>query len=90
MEKQSQFKHFKSRYIVDVDIEPTYIELTDSAHARYYIDINDKAVMEQFKTWFKTWYIKGVNQHLTVFAYSKYEVDGEIKMVVQKFFEEVS
>ena len=88
MEKQSQFKHFRSRYIVDVDIESTSVQLIDSSHAYYYIDISNKAVMDQFKHWFKTWFIKGANQHLTVFAYSKHEVDGEIKMVVEKFFEE--
>ena len=80
MEKQLQYKHFRSRYIVDVDIEPTYVQLIDSSHAYYYIDISNKAVMDRF--------IKGVNQHLTVFAYSKHEVDGEVKMVVEKFFEE--
>ena len=90
MEKQLQYKHFRSRYIVDVDIEPTYVQLIDSSHAYYYIDIRNKAVMDQFKLWFKTWFIKGVNQHLTVFAYSKHEVDGEVKMVVEKFFEEAS
>lgn len=90
MEKQLQYKHFRSRYIVDVDLEPTYIELTDSTHAKYYIDINNRSVMEQFKLWFKTWFIIGANQHLTVFAYSKHNVDGEIKMVIEKFFEDTT
>lgn len=88
MEKQPQYKHFRSRYIVDVDIEPTYVQLIDSSHAYYYIDISNKAVMDQFKLWFKTWFIKGANQHLTVFAYSKHDVEGEIKMVVEKFFDD--
>ena len=52
MEKQLQYKHFRSRYIVDVDIEPTYVQLIDSSHAYYYIDISNKVVMDQFKLWF--------------------------------------
>ena len=62
MEKQLQFKHFRSRYIVDVDIESTYVQLIDSSHAYYYIDISNKTVMDQFKHWLKTFFRRFFSQ----------------------------
>ena len=81
----SESKNYASRYIVDVEIQPTYVELGDPSRAKYYIDRSDAKLMEKFKHWFKSVFQKGVPGSLTVFEYAKHEVDGEIKKVIKDF-----
>lgn len=57
----SEKRHYKSRYIVDVIIENDYIQLVDSSHAEYFIDVKDKKLLEQFQKWFKETFLKGIN-----------------------------
>lgn len=57
----SEKRHYKSRYIVDVIIENDYIQLVDSSHAEYFIDVKDKKLLEQFQRWFKETFLKGIN-----------------------------
>ena len=42
----SEKRHYKSRYIVDVIIENDYIQLVDSSHAEYFIDVKDKKLLD--------------------------------------------
>lgn len=57
----SEKRHYKSRYIIDVIIENDYIQLVDSSHAEYFIDVKDKKLLEQFQKWFKETFLKGIN-----------------------------
>ena len=44
----SERRHYKSRYIVDVIIEDSFIQLIDSSHAEYFIDVKNKELLSQF------------------------------------------
>jgi len=77
--------HFKSRYIVDVIVEKDYIQLVDSSHADYYIDIMNKTLLKQFEVWFKKTFLKGINQFLLVFECHTAEHDGQVDVIIDKF-----
>ena len=80
----SEKRHYKSRYIVDVIIENDYIQLVDSSHAEYFIDVKDKKLLDQFQKWFKETFLKGINQFLLVFKCHNVEHDGQIDVIIDK------
>lgn len=77
---------YHSCFIVDVNINDKYVELTDSARGKYYIDVTNASVMEQFKTWLKNDFIAGLPQHATVFKYSTKDEEGAVEIWIEKFF----
>jgi len=81
----SELRSYASRYIVDVAIEKSFIEIGDSSRGKYYIDKADVATVEQFKKWFKNIFAKGIPGKLTVFELKKVEHDGQIDCVITKF-----
>lgn len=87
MEKtlSSKAKHFASRYITDVTIEDSYVLLRDSSRGTYYIDVQNAEAISQFKTWLKDVFAKGVSGTLTVFEYSKHQIEGEIAYAIEHF-----
>lgn len=86
MEKLNQFKHyFASRYIVDVIIDEKYIKLKDSSQGIFYIDKDNKNIINQFKYWFKNVFSKGISGTLTVIEYEKYSLNNEIICNIKRF-----
>lgn len=86
MEKLNQFKHyFASRYIVDVIIDEKYIKLKDSSQGIFYIDKDNKNIINQFKYWFKNVFSKGISGTLTVIEYEKYSLNNEIICNIKHF-----
>jgi hypothetical protein len=79
-------RKFSSRYISDVIISDTGIELKDSNGLSYYIDITNTTVVSEFKIWFENIFAVGKAQTLTVFQYENIEVsECEIEMRIVKF-----
>lgn len=79
-------RKFSSRYISDVIISDTGIELKDSNGLSYYIDITNTTVVSEFKNWFENIFAVGKSQTLTVFQYETIEVsECEIEMHIVKF-----
>lgn len=77
---------YASRYMTDVLISDVVIELKDSSGFSYYISIDNKDVVAEFKVWFKNVFAIGKAQTLTVFQYEKVEVsECEIEMHIVKF-----
>lgn len=81
----SKSQHFASRYIVDVSIEESYIQLGDSSRAKYYIDRQNTELVKQFKSWFQNVFSKGIPGTLTIFEYSKHPDDGQTNLVIERF-----
>ena len=78
--------HFRSCFIIDVEVSKEHIILSDSIHNRYIIDAKNDEVMNQFKTWFKEVFSKAVSQTLTVFQYEVVDVsECETEMQIVKF-----
>lgn len=77
-------KYFASRYIIDVGIEESFICLGDSTKNKFYIDKNDKTVINEFKNWFANIFVKGISGSLTILEYVKVEHDGQIDLLVKK------
>lgn len=78
-------RSYHSSFIVDVSIRDTLVTLTDSTRGRYSVDLTDKEVFEQFKTWFHTVFLKGIPQHLTVFEYKDVGKDADFDFWITKF-----
>jgi hypothetical protein len=77
-EPMSKERCFHSCFVTDVKTEGTVVQLKDSARGFWNLDLSDKDLAIQFKTWMEKVFLKGVPQTLTVFEYvnrSKDEVD---------------
>ena len=77
-------KHYRSCYIVDVQVGETGVVLTDSQRIRYHIASGDVEPGE-FKKWFEK-FLQGVSQTLTVFEYVDRGEGPDIELHVTKFF----
>lgn len=78
-------RNFRSCYVVDVQTSPDQTILTDSSRNRYYVNMSSSELKDQFKTWFKNVFLKGVSQRLTVFEYCQSGNHPDIQIDIVKF-----
>lgn len=78
-------RSYHSSFIVDVSISDTLVTLTDSTRGRYSVDLTDKEVFGQFKTWLHTVFLKGIPQQLTVFEYKDVGSGADFDFRITKF-----
>lgn len=78
---------YRSCFIVDVKVFDTEIELEDSGHQHYVIDMSNEIAMVSFKQWFKDVFISGTPQTKTIFSYAIREEKetGMAEIVITKF-----
>lgn len=63
-------KRFRSCFICGVELHDTVIVLEDSGRNQFIIDKKDKAAVESFAFWFKSVYLRGIPQVLSIIDYS--------------------
>ena len=63
-------KRFRSCFICGVEIHDDTIVLEDSGRNQFIIDKKDKTAVESFAFWFKSVYLRGIPQVLSIIDYS--------------------
>lgn len=63
-------KRFRSCFICGVELHDDVVVIEDSGKNQYVIDKQNKDAIESFVLWFKTVYLKGIPQVLSIIDYS--------------------
>lgn len=80
------FKAYHSCFLVDVKIQRDFIILEDTGRNTYYVDRADQIASDSFKVWFKTVFMFGVAQTISIFEYETKPIEeGLSGMFIKKF-----
>ena len=63
-------KRFRSCFICGVEMHTNCIILEDSGRNQFFIDKNNKSALDSFVLWFKSVYLRGIPQILSIIDYS--------------------
>lgn len=74
----SKARCFHSCYVTDVKTEGTNVQISDSGRGIWNLDLADKELVPQFKTWMEKVFLKGVPQTLTVFEYEDRSIEEAV------------
>ena len=82
----SKERCFHSCFVTDVKTEGTVVQLKDSSRGSWNLDLSDKDLAIQFKTWMEMIFLKGIPQTLTVFEYeNRSEDESDFDFWIKKF-----
>ena len=77
---------FHSCFVTDVKTEGMVVQFKDSARGSWNLDLSDKDLAIQFKTWMEKVFLKGIPQTLTVFEYENCSEDeNDFDFWIKKF-----
>lgn len=76
---------FHSSYVTDVKFYDGYAQIQDSGKMIWNVDLNDKEIVMQFKSWLQNMFLKGPSQTLTVFEYEDRSTETDFDFWIKKF-----
>ena len=81
----SSTKCFRSIIAIDVKVTEELITISDSSKMSWYIDPKDHTVLNDFKKWLVSSFLKGKSQTLTTFEYEERISDPDVVRYIVKF-----
>lgn len=78
-------KCFRSIIAIDVKVTEELITISDSSKMSWYIDQKDRTVLNDFKKWLASSFLKGKSQTLTTFEYEERIGDPDVVRYIVKF-----
>ena len=81
----SSTKCFRSIIAIDVKVTEELIIISDSSKMSWYIDPKDRTVLNDFKKWLASSFLKGKSQTLTTFEYEERIGDPDVVRYIVKF-----
>lgn len=75
-----------SCFIIDVNIDNNKAELIDSTNRKFYVDLSNTDLLNQFKNWLSNNYLSAIPQTLTVFEYEDIGNEIDFYFNIIKFF----
>lgn len=81
----SSTKCFRSIIAIDVKVAEELITISDSSKMSWYIDPKDRMVLNDFKKWLSSSFLKGKSQTLTTFEYEERIGDPDVVRYIVKF-----
>nr|DAH74119.1 MAG TPA: hypothetical protein [Caudoviricetes sp.] len=81
----SSSKCFRSIIAIDVKVTEELITILDSSKMAWHVDPRDCIVLNEFKKWLVSSFLKGKSQTLTTFEYEERIGDPDVVRYIVKF-----
>ena len=81
----SSTKCFRSIIVIDVKVSEELITISDSSKMSWHVDPRDRIVLNEFKKWLVSSFLKGKSQTLTTFEYEERIGDPDVVRYIVKF-----